>query len=259
MSSQAPLKALDDETVHLIPRVTPKRSRFEHWPLDLARSRLLGLERHIERRYLLPPLNSAIQLDIVPDHDDHSVVANEAAPTPSALLPDGNRSLGDSVDAETESESGFGGGPGSESTTASLKDAEAIPTGAHRPQIRRVVLNKPSCPSSSSNPYDMAHLGGGNIRNSPISTGVYPADIQDSSSHYLFSTTPVDSLLPGLVEWRHSLHRATDVSQLRGCMEQLVAAIAWDKSIMKVVSALSVCCMHALAVWAMGFVSSSLL
>lgn len=210
------MKVLDDETVHLIPRTTPKRSRFEHWPLDLARSRLLGIESHLERRYLLPPLNSEVLLDIVPESD--------------SLLPnDGSRALNaDSVDPETGSESGFGGGPGSESTNTSLKEGDSGSASQthHPPIIRRVVVGKPS--SSVGEPTALSS-------NYPLGLGYYSADFQDSSN-YLFESCSVEPLPPGLLEWRHKLHRATDISTMRNCLEQLISAIAWEKSIMKVVS-----------------------
>ncbi|KAF5405696.1 hypothetical protein PHET_00854 [Paragonimus heterotremus] len=211
---QAPVKVLDDETVHLIPRTTPKRSRFEHWPLDLARSRLLGLESHLERRYLLPPLNSEVHLDIVPDSD--SLIPNYGTRTLNADLPD----------PETESESGIGGGPGSESTNTSLKEGETGSTNqTHHPHIiRRVVLGK-----QLSNTSEPANLSS----SYPLGIGYYSADIQDASN-YLFGSYSVEQLPPGLIEWRHKLHRATEIDTMRSCLEQLVGAIAWEKSIMKV-------------------------
>ncbi|KAF6778233.1 hypothetical protein AHF37_02229 [Paragonimus kellicotti] len=216
---QAPVKVLDDETVHLIPRTTPKRSRFEHWPLDLARSRLLGLESHLERRYLLPPLNSEVQLDIVPESD--SLIPNYGTRTLNADLPD----------PETESESGIGGGPGSESTNTSLKEGESGSTNqTHHPHIiRRVVLGK-----QLSNTNESVNLSS----SYPIGIGYYSADIQDSSN-YLFGSYSVEQLPPGLIEWRHKLHRATEIDTMRSCLEQLVGAIAWEKSIMKVVCSVS--------------------
>ncbi|KAA3681935.1 uncharacterized protein DEA37_0011595 [Paragonimus westermani] len=211
---QAPVKVLDDETVHLIPRTTPKRSRFEHWPLDLARSRLLGLESHLERRYLLPPLNSEVHLDIVPESD--SFIPNYGTRTLNPELPD----------PETESESGIGGGPGSESTNTSLKEGESGSANqTHHPHIiRRVVLGK-----QLSNTNEPANLSS----SYPLGIGYYSADIQDSSN-YLFGSYSVEQLPPGLIEWRHKLHRATEIDTMRSCLEQLVGAIAWEKSIMKV-------------------------
>ncbi|KAF8571344.1 hypothetical protein P879_00077 [Paragonimus westermani] len=211
---QAPVKVLDDETVHLIPRTTPKRSRFEHWPLDLARSRLLGLESHLERRYLLPPLNSEVHLDIVPESD--SLIPNYGTRTLNPELPD----------PETESESGIGGGPGSESTNTSLKEGESGSANqTHHPHIiRRVVLGK-----QLSNTSEPANLSS----SYPLGIGYYSADIQDSSN-YLFGSYSVEQLPPGLIEWRHKLHRATEIDTMRSCLEQLVGAIAWEKSIMKV-------------------------
>ncbi|THD22064.1 Bromodomain adjacent to zinc finger domain protein 2B [Fasciola hepatica] len=223
---QAPWKVLDDETIHLIPRTTPKRSRFEHWPLDLARNRLLGLESHLERRYLLPPLNSEVHLDVVPEPDVtagcllSSIVAGAGS---GASTGENSRSAvcDNMTETETESESGTGG-PGSEGT-GSKEHGEAV----HHPQIRRVVSKRPVLTAGSA---ESNLFGVGSIY-SPLSS--YGSDLQDAST-YLFGTFSTENLPPGLVDWRHRLHRAMDIDTMRSCMDQLIQAIAWDKSIMKV-------------------------
>ncbi|TPP61332.1 Bromodomain adjacent to zinc finger domain protein 2B [Fasciola gigantica] len=223
---QAPVKVLDDETIHLIPRTTPKRSRFEHWPLDLARNRLLGLESHLERRYLLPPLNSEVHLDVVPEPDVtagcllSSIVAGAGS---GASTGENSRSAvcDNMTETETESESGTGG-PGSEGT-GSKEHGEAV----HHPQIRRVVSKRPVLTAGSA---ESNLFGVGSIY-SPLSS--YGSDLQDAST-YLFGTFSTENLPPGLVDWRHRLHRAMDIDTMRSCMDQLIQAIAWDKSIMKV-------------------------
>ncbi|GAA50737.1 bromodomain adjacent to zinc finger domain protein 2B [Clonorchis sinensis] len=209
---QAPVKVLDDEMVHLIPRSTPKRSRFEQWPLDLAKSRLLTLEHHLERRYLLPPLNSEVHLDIVPESD-------------SNLPSDLHRSFNETADPETGSESGFGGGPGSESTTNSLKDCDSTGATGNLPQIRRVVGKQ----ASGSEGIGAAST----VHSTQCLAYSHPSDIQDSTN-FLLGAIPSETPPPGLVEWRLKLHRATEIEAMRECMNQLINAIAWEKSIMKV-------------------------
>lgn len=161
---------MDDDSIQLIPRTTPKRSRFEQWPLDAAIDRLLELEAHLERRYLLPPLNCESHLDLVEEGDAGEIAA----------VGEGNSSV----------------------CSDSNESSDLVP------HIRRVVkpddTQLPAPPSSSGT----------------------------SSSILIPGSTPPAALL----EWRQNVLKSDSINQLKLYASQFETAIAWDKSIMKVVS-----------------------
>uniref|UniRef100_A0A5K3EX38 MBD domain-containing protein n=1 Tax=Mesocestoides corti TaxID=53468 RepID=A0A5K3EX38_MESCO len=159
---QAPMKATDDDSIQIIPRSAPKVYRYDYWPLDLARERLLDLEAHVERRYLLPPLSCESRLDVVQTPEESSAEVEGSV-------------CSDSTHDE----------PGEISTV---------------PHIRRVLRRQP---------------GG--------------ADDDKTSD------LPGQQGLPlGLLEWRRGTKKADTIADLKRCAMQFEAAIAWDKSIMKV-------------------------
>ncbi|VDN11815.1 unnamed protein product, partial [Dibothriocephalus latus] len=82
-----------------------QRSRFEQWPLDVARDRLRDLEAHLERRYLLPPLNCESQLDVVEEGDQEEEVSTLPPP-----MSQGHSHCG----------TGAGGGPDTTNTEGSI-------------------------------------------------------------------------------------------------------------------------------------------
>lgn len=148
------MKATEDESIQLVPRNSPKVYRYDFWPLELARERLLDLEAHTERRYLLPPLNCESRLD--------AVQAQAAAQ--------------DEVDKVQATD-----GTGSVCSDS---------TNHEDPQNR--------------------HKGGNETESG------------------------VDSDPQGLTLWRRNTRKADSIGELKRCAMQFEAAIAWDKSIMKV-------------------------
>ncbi|VDL19729.1 unnamed protein product [Hymenolepis diminuta] len=158
---QAPMKATEDDSIQLVPRNNPKIYRYDFWPLELARERLLDLEAHIERRYLLPPLNCESRLD--------AVQAQAAAATQD------------------------------EQQTAD-KPQTAEGTGS-------------VCSDSTNQEESQTRKRGDG--NNEIEGGV-------------------DSDAQGLTLWRRNTRRADSIVDLKRCAMQFEAAIAWDKSIMKV-------------------------
>ncbi|VDQ01926.1 unnamed protein product, partial [Trichobilharzia regenti] len=207
-----PTKTSEDQTISLIPRsAAVKKSRFEYSPLDLARNRLLDIEQHLERRYLVPPLNTEIQLDIVPEADTNEVVSSS------------NRSdsVTESVDILIETEDDCNDAKfnkGVSNNGVSEEDSN-ISKPHHLPQIRRVINKQP----------DLNDENDSSTNHKTQTPTNQPSDLN------LISNSPNDkSLPPGLIRWRSKLSQAFDVTTVRRCMEELVQAIAWDKSIMKV-------------------------
>lgn len=155
------MKATEDDSIQLVPRNSPKIYRYDFWPLELARERLLDLEAHTERRYLLPPLNCESRLD--------AVQAQAAAATQD------------------------------EQQTAD-KPQTAEGTGS-------------VCSDSTNQEESQTRKRGDG--NNEIEGGV-------------------DSDAQGLTLWRRNTRRADSIVDLKRCAMQFEAAIAWDKSIMKV-------------------------
>ncbi|KAL5967144.1 Bromodomain adjacent to zinc finger domain protein 2B [Taenia solium] len=148
---QAPMKATEDDSIQIVPRDTPKVYRYDYWPLELARERLLDLEAHTERRYLLPPLNCESRLDA------EALATLQSHPPP--------------------------------------------------PHIRRRVLRR----SEREAEGEEGDGGSGSCGGEGIS-----------------------SETQGLLLWRRNTRKADSVADLKRCAMQFEAAIAWDKSIMKV-------------------------
>uniref|UniRef100_A0A095C338 Bromodomain adjacent to zinc finger domain protein 2A n=1 Tax=Schistosoma haematobium TaxID=6185 RepID=A0A095C338_SCHHA len=207
-----PNKTSEDEIISLIPRTEVKKSRFEHWPLELARDRLLDIERHIERRYLLPPFNSEVHLNIIP----------EVETTDVPFLPE-VRSNTESTDTgiETEGECNDIKYDRCEFNTEIVEDDINVSGQNHVPQIRHVTNKQ----SNSNDPVDTSNACDYQLdSNRPDGLN---GPIHDQTSNNI----PQD-----LMDWRTNLNQASDINTIRSCMNQLVLAIAWDKSIMKVKS-----------------------
>ncbi|VDN96074.1 unnamed protein product [Rodentolepis nana] len=158
---QAPMKATEDDSIQLVPRNSPKIYRYDFWPLELARERLLDLEAHTERRYLLPPLNCESRLDAV-QAQAAAATQDERQAADKMKIADGTGSVcSDSTNQE-------------ESHTRNRGDA-----------------------------------------NNETESGI-------------------DSDAQGLTLWRRNTRKADSIVELKRCAMQFEAAIAWDKSIMKV-------------------------
>ncbi|CAI2729822.1 unnamed protein product [Schistosoma spindalis] len=205
-----PNKTSEDEIISLIPRTEVKKSQFEHWPLELARNRLLDIERHIERRYLLPPFNSEIHLNIIP----------EVETTDVPFLPE-VRSNTESTDTgiETEGECNDIKYDRCEFNTEIVEDDINVSRQSHIPQIRQVTNKQ----SNSNDPVD----------NSNACDFHLDANHPDGSNGPIHDQTNTN-VPKDLMDWRTNLNQASDINTIRSCMNQLVLAIAWDKSIMKV-------------------------
>lgn len=61
------------------------------------------------------------------------------------------------------------------------------------------------------------------------------ADLNDSKDENLKNSN-VQSVTPQLLAWRKAVSEATSAAQLSMCVNVLFECIAWEKSIMKVVS-----------------------
>uniref|UniRef100_A0A0X3PAH0 Bromodomain adjacent to zinc finger domain protein 2A n=1 Tax=Schistocephalus solidus TaxID=70667 RepID=A0A0X3PAH0_SCHSO len=218
---QAPIKAMDDDSIHLIPRATPKRSRFEQWPLDVARERLRDLEAHLERRYLLPPLNCESHLDVVARGEQQE---EEVSTLPSPVSQEHAHCV-----------TGVSGGPDttnmegstcsdSNSTPAHSETSEVTVPGPSLPHIRRVV--RPAVPTSNC---------GRGTPASETEAGSVVTNGQSAGSATTSSGSGQFFLPPALLEWRQNVTRASSVEALNGLAKQLEAAVAWDKSIMKAI------------------------
>lgn len=158
---QAPMKATEDDSIQLVPRNSPKIYRYDFWPLELARERLLDLEAHTERRYLLPPLNCESRLDAV-QAQASAATQDERQAADKMKITDGTGSVcSDSTNQE-------------ESHTRNRGDANNETEGG------------------------------------------------------------IDSDTQGLTLWRRNTRKADSIVELKRCAMQFEAAIAWDKSIMKV-------------------------
>ncbi|CAH8607503.1 unnamed protein product [Schistosoma rodhaini] len=202
-----PNKTSEDEIISLIPRTEVKKSLFEHWPLELARNRLLDIERHIERRYLLPPFNSEVHLNIIP----------EVETTDVPFLPE-VRSNTESTDTGIETE-GECNDIKYEFNTEIVGDDINVSGQSHIPQIRHVTNKQ----SNSNDPVDNSNV----------------CDMQLDVNHSDGLNGPIhdqtnNNVPQDLMYWRTNLNQASDVNTIRSCMNQLILAIAWDKSIMKV-------------------------
>ncbi|CAH8547574.1 unnamed protein product [Heterobilharzia americana] len=207
----APTKTLEDETIVLIPRTTVKQSPFEHWPIDLARSRLINIEHHLERRYLLPPLNSEVQLNVV----------SKGSTTELTLLPDNKCSIKECKDIGNETEGESDNMELDKCTTNPGVHDDNSQTSTHYqlPQIHRVINKQVDLNDEGENYTDCnsqiltTHLGESDLTSKAVTSETLP---------------------PGLINWRKNLYQASDVMTVRRSMEELIQAIAWDKSIMKV-------------------------
>ncbi|KAK4470209.1 hypothetical protein MN116_005785, partial [Schistosoma mekongi] len=202
---KVPSKISEDETISLIPRTAVKQSRFEHWPLELARNRLLDIECHLERRYLLPPFNSEVHLNIVPETTDVSFLPEVRSNTESTDT--GIETEGEYCDTKYDK---------CESNTEVVEDDISISRQTRQTTNKHSSLN--DSVDNNSNTYDFQldtnHLDELNTVSN------------DQTNNY--------NVPQGLMNWRIKLNQATDAASLRRCMNQLVLAIAWDKSIMKV-------------------------
>ncbi|CAH8570037.1 unnamed protein product [Schistosoma bovis] len=205
-----PNKTSEDEIISLIPRTEVKKSRFEYWPLELARDRLLDIERHIERRYLLPPFNSEVHLNIIP----------EVETTDVPFLPE-VRSNTESTDTgiETEGECNDIKYDRCEFNTEIVEDDINVSRQNHVPQIRHVTNKQ----SNSNDPVDTSNACDFQLDSN------HPDGLNDPIHDQTNNNIPQD-----LMDWRTNLNQASDINTIRSCMNQLVLAIAWDKSIMKV-------------------------
>lgn len=180
------MKATEDDSIQIVPRDTPKVYRYDYWPLELARERLLNLEAHTERRYLLPPLNCESRLDAVQAQAAAAAAAEEAA---AALVE----------------------GSGSVCSDSTIHDEAVATLQSHPPppHIRRRVLRR----SEREAEGEEGDGGSGSCGGEGTS-----GETQ------------------GLLLWRRNTRKADSVADLKRCAMQFEAAIAWDKSIMKVVS-----------------------
>ncbi|KAL7061828.1 hypothetical protein AAHC03_0761 [Spirometra sp. Aus1] len=217
---QAPIKAMDDDSIHLIPRTTPKRSRFEQWPLDVARDRLRDLEAHLERRYLLPPLNCESHLDVVSEGDQEEEASTFPSPPSQEHAPCGT-GVGGGLDTTNTDGSICSD---SNSTPAHSETSEMTVSGPMLPHIRRVV--RPVVPTSTCGRGTTA------IESEASSAGT---NGQSTGSAPTSSGSGQPFLPPALLEWRQNVTRACSVEALNRLAKQLEAAVAWDKSIMKAI------------------------
>ncbi|CAH8512998.1 unnamed protein product [Schistosoma turkestanicum] len=202
-------KTSEDETISLIPRTAAKKSRFEYWPLELARNRLLDIERHLERRYLLPPFNSEIHLNIVPELE---------TTTDMSSLPESCGNNTESTDTKLETE-----GNGND---LNCDDKYEVNTEESSILRTRHVINKPL---NSNNSID-----NNNVDASDFSHDTNHLDDDELTGTLSCDKTNNNTITQDLIDWRNNLNHASDVNTIRSCMNQLVLAIAWDKSIMKV-------------------------
>lgn len=171
------MKVTEDDSIQVVPRNTPKVYRYDYWPLELARERLLDLEAHTERRYLLPPLNCESRLDAV-QAQAATAISDEATTT---LMPTGQSQALE--------------GTGSVCSDSTNQEESQLPST----QVRKRALQR-KC--------DMGEGGG-----------------EEAESR-------VDA--QGLTLWRRNTRKADSIVELKRCAMQFEAAIAWDKSIMKV-------------------------
>nr|CDS16525.1 bromodomain adjacent to zinc finger domain [Echinococcus granulosus] len=181
---QAPMKATEDDSIQIVPRDTPKVYRYDYWPLELARERLLDLEAHTERRYLLPPLNCESRLDAV---QAQAAAAAAAAGEEAVTLVEGS---------------------GSVCSDSTIHEEAAATLRSHPPppHIRRRVIRRSEREAEGEEGDGGSGCGG-----------------EGTSGE-----------AQGLLLWRRSTRKADSVAELKRCAMQFEAAIAWDKSIMKV-------------------------
>ncbi|KAM7540208.1 hypothetical protein Aperf_G00000039834 [Anoplocephala perfoliata] len=176
---QAPMKATEDDSIQVVPRNAPKVYRYDYWPLELARERLLDLEAHTERRYLLPPLNCESRLDAV-QAQAAAVISDEA-------------------------------------TTAS--------TPAGQSQVIALEGNGSVCSDSTNQ--EESQLPSAQIRKRSLQR---KCDTGEGGSEEVEGRLDAQ----GLTLWRRNTRKAGSIAELKRCAMQFEAAIAWDKSIMKV-------------------------
>ncbi|KAH8870374.1 Bromodomain adjacent to zinc finger domain protein 2A [Schistosoma japonicum] len=202
---KVPSKISEDETISLIPRTAVKQSRFEHWPLELARNRLLDIECHLERRYLLPPFNSEVHLNIVPETIDASYLPEVRSNTESTDT--GIETEGEYCDMKYDK---------CESNAEAVEDEINVSRQTRQTTSKHPISNDSVDNNGSTYDFqlDNNHLDELNTVSN------------DQTNNY--------NVPQGLIKWRTKLNQATDAASLRRCMNQLVLAIAWDKSIMKV-------------------------
>lgn len=197
------MKATEDDSIQIIPRNTPKVYRYDYWPLELARERLLDLEAHTERRYLLPPLNCESRLDVV--QAQTSVTAPLEVEPLESCGGSGRRSEGTSEYALRESGSVCNESTAHEEVTVPLQQMQSSLL-----HIRRRVMRREDRETEG----EETDIRGG------------AADGTSGEAQ-------------GLLLWRRSTRKADSVLELKRCAMQFEAAIAWDKSIMKVVRELN--------------------
>ncbi|VDM31191.1 unnamed protein product [Hydatigera taeniaeformis] len=181
---QAPMKATEDDSIQIVPRDTPKVYRYDYWPLELARERLLDLEAHTERRYLLPPLNCESRLDAV-----QAQAAAAAAIEDTAALVEGSGSVCSDSTIHEE-------------TAATLHSHPPPPLHIRRRALRRSERE---------------------VEGEEVDGGGGSGGVEGGSGE-----------AQGLLLWRRNTRKADSVAELKRCAMQFEAAIAWDKSIMKV-------------------------